>query len=82
MLDKKPYENILICEASYQILIAAKCLHIMFNKVDGFLRDFDGTKEISDDDLVLEKSWLCIMFSFWLSYFSIKITTSVNTKRF
>ena len=82
MLDKKPYENIFICKASYQTLIAAKCLRIMFNKVDGFLRDFDETKEISDDDLVLEKNWLCIMFSFWLSYFSVKISTSVNIKRF
>ena len=56
LLDKKLYENIFICEASHQILIAAKCLRIMFNKVDGFLRDFVETKEISDDDFVLEKN--------------------------
>ena len=34
----------LIYDVSYKILIGAKPLHIMFDKVNGFIRDYDGTK--------------------------------------
>ena len=40
LLDEKSYENILI----YETLIGAKPLYIMFDKVDGFINDYDGTK--------------------------------------
>ena len=44
LLDEKSYEDILIYDVSYKILIGAKPLHIMFDKVNGFIRDYDGTK--------------------------------------
>ena len=43
-MDEKLYENILIYDISYKALIAAKPLLIMFDKVDGFISDYNGTK--------------------------------------
>ena len=43
-MGEKSYEKILIHDASNKNLIDAKPLSIMFNKVDGLLRDYDGTK--------------------------------------
>ena len=47
LLNEKSYENISIYDVSYKILIGAKPLHIMFDKVDGFTRDYNGTKYLS-----------------------------------
>ena len=44
LLDKKSYKNILIYDVSYNTLMRAKPLHTAFNKVDGFIGDYDGTK--------------------------------------
>ena len=44
LLDEKSYKNILIYGVLYKILIGAKPLRIICNKVDRFLRDYDGTK--------------------------------------
>ena len=44
LLDEKSYENILIYAVLHKTLICPKPLHIMFDKVDGFTRDYDGTK--------------------------------------
>ena len=44
LLDEKSYENILIYDVSFKALIGAKSLCIMFDKVDGFIRVFDGTR--------------------------------------
>ena len=44
LLDEKPYENILVYSISYKTLIGAKLLHIRFDKVDGFIKIFDGTR--------------------------------------
>ena len=41
LLNEKSYENILIYDVSYKTLIGTKPLHIMFDKVDGFIRDYD-----------------------------------------
>ena len=46
-LDEKSYKNILIYDISYKIVIGAKPLRIMFHKVNGFIRDYDGTKTLS-----------------------------------
>ena len=46
LLDKKLYEKILIYDVSYKTLIGAKPLSIIFNKVDGLIRDHDGTKHL------------------------------------
>ena len=43
-MDEKPYKNILIRDASYRTLISAKPSRIIFDKVDEFIRDYDGTK--------------------------------------
>ena len=44
LLDEKSYENILIYELLYKTLFGAKPLHIMLDKVNGFIRDYDGAK--------------------------------------
>ena len=43
-LDEKSLENILIYNISHKTFIGAKPLHIRFDKVDGFIRVYDGTK--------------------------------------
>ena len=44
LLDGKSYENILIYDILYRTLIGAKSLHIRFDKVDGFIRAYDGSR--------------------------------------
>ena len=48
LLDKKSYEksyeNILIYGISYKIFMGAKPLRIRFNKIDRFIKIYDGTK--------------------------------------
>ena len=41
LLDEKSYKNILIHDVSNTTLVGAKLLHIMFDKVNGFIRDYD-----------------------------------------
>ena len=41
---EKSYENILVYDILYKTLIGAKPLHIMFDKVDGFIRVYDGPR--------------------------------------
>ena len=43
LFDEKSYENILIYNISYKPLIGAKPLRINFDRVDGFIRVYDGT---------------------------------------
>ena len=46
LLDKKlnesPYENILVYDISCKPFMGAKPLHIRFDKVDGFIKVYDG----------------------------------------
>ena len=44
LFDVKSHENILIYDFLHKNVIDAKALHIMLDKIDGFLRDYDGTK--------------------------------------
>ena len=44
LISEKSHENILIYDMSYKTLISAKPLRIRFDKVDGFIRVYDGTK--------------------------------------
>ena len=44
--DEKLYGNILVCNISYKTLIDATPLRIRFNKMDGFIRVYDGTRYI------------------------------------
>ena len=42
LIYEKSYENILFYRISYKTLIGAKPLYIRFNKIDGFIRVYDG----------------------------------------
>ena len=42
LIDEKSWENILVYNISYKRLI--KPLRITFNKIDGFIKVYDGTK--------------------------------------
>ena len=44
LIDEKSYENILIYNISYKSLIDSTPLHIRFDKIDGFIRVYDGTR--------------------------------------
>ena len=44
LFNEKSYENILIYDVLCKTLIGTKTLHIMFDKVDGFIRDYDLSK--------------------------------------
>ena len=44
MIDGKPYKNSLVYDISYKTLIDAKPLRLRFDKIDGFIRVYDGTK--------------------------------------
>ena len=42
--DSKSYKNFLIYSISYKISIGAKPLHVKFDKIDTFIRVYDGTR--------------------------------------
>ena len=44
LVDEISYENILIYNISYKTLVSEKPLRISFDKVDGFIRVYDGTR--------------------------------------
>ena len=44
LIDQKSYENILVYNISYKSLIDCKPLHIRFDKIDGFIRVYVGTR--------------------------------------
>ena len=46
LLDEKPNGNILFYNVSYRYLIGAKPLRIMFDKVDGFIGVYDGSRHL------------------------------------
>ena len=44
LIDEQSHENILIYDISCKTLIGPKPLRIRFDKIDGFIRIFDGTR--------------------------------------
>ena len=44
LIDEKSYVNILVYNISYKTLIDAKLLRTRFDKIDGFIRVYDGTR--------------------------------------
>ena len=44
LLDEKSYQNIFVFEILYKTFIGVKLLRIKFNKVDWFIRVYDGTR--------------------------------------
>ena len=47
LIDEKSHEKILIYKISYQALIGSKILRIRFDKIDGFIRIYDGTRYLT-----------------------------------
>ena len=47
LIDEKSHENILIYAISYKTLIDSKPLCIRFDKADGFIRIYDGTRYLT-----------------------------------
>ena len=43
-MDEKSHQNILIYNISYKTLISSKLLRIRFDKIDGFIGTYDGTR--------------------------------------
>ena len=44
MTDEKSQKDILILDILYENLIGAKPLRIRFDKIEGFIRSYDGTR--------------------------------------
>ena len=44
LIDEKLYENILVYNISYKILVSDKSLRITFHKIDGFITVYYGTR--------------------------------------
>ena len=47
LIDEKSHENILIYDISDKTLINPKRLRIRFDKIDGFIRMYDGTRYLT-----------------------------------
>ena len=47
LLNKKSYENFLIYDISYKTLIDGKPLHIIFDKMHIFVKDYNGIKFVA-----------------------------------
>ena len=46
LIDEKSYKNVLVYDISDKTLIGATPLHIRFKKIDGFIRVYDGTRNL------------------------------------
>ena len=44
LINEISYENILVYNISYKTLIGAKPLRIRFDRIDGFIRVYDGNR--------------------------------------
>ena len=44
LIGKKPHENILFYNISYKSLTDSKTLRVRFDKTDGFIRVYEGTR--------------------------------------
>ena len=47
LIDTKSHENILVYNISYKSLIDSMPLRIRFDKIDGFIRVFDGPRYLA-----------------------------------
>ena len=47
LVDKKLLENILIYDISYKTLIDSKPLQIIFDKIDRFIKVYDGARHLT-----------------------------------
>ena len=44
LINEKSYKNILVYDISYKTLVGAKSLSFKFDKVNAFIRVYDGTR--------------------------------------
>ena len=47
LTDEKSLKNILMYGISYKTLIGSKSLRVIFDKIDGFIRNYDGTRYLT-----------------------------------
>ena len=47
LIDEKSNENVLVYSISYKSFIDSKPLRIRLNKIDGFIRVYDGTRYLA-----------------------------------
>ena len=47
MIDEKSHENISMCDISYKTLIGSNPFRIRFDKIDGIIRIYEGTRYIT-----------------------------------
>ena len=47
LIDENSHENILIYDISFKALIVSKPLRIEFDKIDRFIKIYDGTRYLS-----------------------------------
>ena len=47
LIDEKSHKNIFIYDISYKKLIDSKPLRIRFDKIDGFIRIYNGTRYLT-----------------------------------
>ena len=53
LVDEKSYQNTLVYIIWYKSLIIAKPLCIRFDKIDGFIRVYDGTRYLELENIIL-----------------------------
>ena len=59
LIDAKSHKNILIYDSSYKTLIGPKPLRIRYDKIDGFIRIYDGNRYLvlfGTENMMLFKS--------------------------
>ena len=55
----KTYENILIYDISHKVFMGSILLHIRFDKIDGFIKIYDGIRYL----VLLDHSWFDQVFN-------------------
>ena len=76
LLDEKLYKNILIYDISYKTFLGSKPLRIWFDKIDGFIKIYDGIRYL----VLLGHNWydeICDSIKYLISEKS-GITDSIN----
>ena len=94
LMDKKSHENILIYSNSYNTFSGTKPFRIRFEKIDGFIRIYDGTRYLTffgsekyDDIydriryLISLKSGITYIFSHYFAKSKVDSYDSLSTEK-
>ena len=73
LTNKNSHKNILIYSISYKALIGAKPLCIWFDKIDGFIRSYDGNRCLGLFVLKKHVMYNRIRYLFSHNYAKVKI---------